>query len=112
MYHCPAGSNREESAASGLLWLVDNRISIVVANVTERHVAGVRSEREQPVAERSSPKHSQTCTTVSPGVSLVTKKKADRGLLVQGADLVLNPLSAVVSPLAAESDVTALAICK
>lgn len=41
MYRCPAGSYREESAASGLLWLVDNRISIVVRNVTERHVAGV-----------------------------------------------------------------------
>lgn len=40
------------------------------------------------------------------------QKKADRGLLVQGADLVLNPLSAVVSPLAAESDVTPQAICK
>lgn len=39
-------------------------------------------------------------------------KKADRGLLVQGADLVLNPFSAVASPLAAESDVTAQAICK
>lgn len=36
MYRCPAGSYREESAASGVLWLVDNRISIVVANVTEK----------------------------------------------------------------------------
>lgn len=57
MYHCPAGSNREESAASGLLWLVDNRISIVVANVTERHVTGVRSERENSLWQREVPQN-------------------------------------------------------
>lgn len=108
---CPSGSYREESAASGSLWLVYNRISIVVANVTKAHGWCSGSERGQPATGTSSQKHSQTCATASPGVSLVTKK-ADRGLLVQGADLVLNPVPAVVSRLAAESNVNTPAIFK
>lgn len=58
----------------------------MVANVTERHMVGIHSERERPAAERSFHKHSQTCTTASTRVSLVIKLSG--GLLVPEADLV------------------------
>lgn len=80
----------------------------MVANVTKAHGWCSGSERGPPAKGTSSQKHSQTR---APGVSLVTKK-ADRGLLVQGADLVLNPVPAVVSRLAAESNVNTPAIFK
>lgn len=75
MYWLPT----EQTAARGSLWLVYKRISIVAANVTERHMAGIGQEQKQPAAECFQ-KHSQTCTTASTGVSLVTKKKQKKKL--------------------------------
>lgn len=70
-------------------------------------MAGIGQEQQQSAAESS---HIQ-----SSGVSLVTERKkenrtAHRGPLVQEADLVSNPLSAVASPRTAESGLSAPAI--
>lgn len=82
----------------------------MAANVTERHMAGIGQEQEQ----RSKNIHrlAQLLQLEFLWLQKTKQKKAHRGPLVQEADLVLNPLSAVMSQLTAESGFTVLAIFK
>lgn len=87
-------AHRAQWAARGSLWLVHRRISIVAANVTERHMAGVGQAQDQPAEEFAktfTDLHNSFNWSFFGYQQKKKNKKAHRGLLVvQEADLVLN----------------------